>query len=640
MLTITKRVQMDENNHVMLDRIIESRVFLYSLSFLSAEDLLQGAITCRSWLESCNNDTIWKAVFIREKMTDESEFHQDEWIKELMRRPLSRDAVGWTVKVESESDGSVHQGIVREVQRNCFLVEYGDGHVVWEYEGRLQGPWHAAGQSRFHWVAGPDPELDEENDQQENNSRSSASPSALVTAVASAPNSCHRPSPRKPVISPEQELFESITERVDRSTEYISWKQEYKSLMTQVPQELVLKLQDNNDEVLDLAFSHSGDYLATCSRDEFITIYKVHSPTEVELLQQSYSRGTPCRVMWRPDDCALLITNEEPQGNAFGNGSEIELWRVDESGYWAQDEVFPCCPFDLHGCWLPDNRFLVGFRLNREADGTGVFHQQLAVYKETLTSTVDGDAKEENLPKISALRYQLSTEIELIFSNTNFAHLFQVSPDPDLPLWGLFSTGTNPFLGHQIKIMPLQSLREINTPKNLSFNVGTLESLECGGAICSVRISSNNKLIFANVRPFMDDSYRQFEGVDFRTAAHMDCPDISNQIVVQVWHAENKTKLLELQGHHAFTTKLCPFLIFCNQSCCNQDLDYISSGSEDKNVYIWHLRYGKLVKVLKGHTDVVSAVSWNTKYPGMLVSASDDWCVCVWGRKPQGWDSV
>lgn len=58
---------------------------------------------------------------------------------------------------------------------------------------------------------------------------------------------------------------------------------------------------------------------------------------------------------------------------------------------------------------------------------------------------------------------------------------------------------------------------------------------------------------------------------------------------------------------------------------------YLASGSEDSRVYIWHVKKENPICVLEGHTRSVTCVSWNPQIPGMIVSASDDGTLRVWG---------
>eukprot|EP00795_Rhopilema_esculentum_P002550 gene2550-746_t len=60
--------------------------------------------------------------------------------------------------------------------------------------------------------------------------------------------------------------------------------------------------------------------------------------------------------------------------------------------------------------------------------------------------------------------------------------------------------------------------------------------------------------------------------------------------------------------------------------------DFIASGSEDNDVYIWHQRLeGRPIATLKGHSRTVNCVHWNPKIPSMLASASDDGTIRIWG---------
>ena len=73
------------------------------------------------------------------------------------------------------------------------------------------------------------------------------------------------------------------------------------------------------------------------------------------------------------------------------------------------------------------------------------------------------------------------------------------------------------------------------------------------------------------------------------------------------------------------------FYLFLAESPCGE---YVASGSEDCGVYIYHIRHGRLLRILwNGHSDVVSMVSWHPHSENgcLLASASDDHKVCLWG---------
>ncbi|XP_065563314.1 WD repeat-containing protein 26-like [Artemia franciscana] len=71
---------------------------------------------------------------------------------------------------------------------------------------------------------------------------------------------------------------------------------------------------------------------------------------------------------------------------------------------------------------------------------------------------------------------------------------------------------------------------------------------------------------------------------------------------------------------------------FMNYSCFGGvNEDFIASGSEDNQVYIYHKSKENPIQILSGHTRNVNCVDWNPRYPDMLVSASDDGTIRVWG---------
>ncbi|XP_059625067.1 WD repeat-containing protein 26 homolog [Cornus florida] len=94
---------------------------------------------------------------------------------------------------------------------------------------------------------------------------------------------------------------------------------------------------------------------------------------------------------------------------------------------------------------------------------------------------------------------------------------------------------------------------------------------------------------------------------------------------IHLWNIEGDVKLVaKYRGH-----KRSRFIV---RSCFGGlEQSFISSGSEDSQIYIWQRGSGELIEALRGHSGAVNCVSWNPENPHMLASASDDRTIRIWG---------
>jgi len=65
-------------------------------------------------------------------------------------------------------------------------------------------------------------------------------------------------------------------------------------------------------------------------------------------------------------------------------------------------------------------------------------------------------------------------------------------------------------------------------------------------------------------------------------------------------------------------------------SFSSPNTEFLASGSEDGKVYIYHVDKDQPVAILNGHSRCVNCVTWNEKYPELLVSVSDDKSIRLW----------
>ncbi|TPX33339.1 hypothetical protein SmJEL517_g03751 [Synchytrium microbalum] len=90
---------------------------------------------------------------------------------------------------------------------------------------------------------------------------------------------------------------------------------------------------------------------------------------------------------------------------------------------------------------------------------------------------------------------------------------------------------------------------------------------------------------------------------------------------IHLWDLEERRLLKKFVGQQQGR--------FVIRSCfggVNQN--FILSGSEDNNVYVWHREHGVLIEKLSGHTGCVNSVAWNPRF-NMFASASDDHTIRV-----------
>ncbi|KAM7261685.1 hypothetical protein ACFE04_020762 [Oxalis oulophora] len=98
-----------------------------------------------------------------------------------------------------------------------------------------------------------------------------------------------------------------------------------------------------------------------------------------------------------------------------------------------------------------------------------------------------------------------------------------------------------------------------------------------------------------------------------------------NSQEIHLWDVAGKWEIpLKYTGHeqHKYVIRSCFGGVNSN---------FIASGSENCEIYIWNRQNSEPIEVLSGHSMTVNCVSWNPKRLKMLASASDDQTIRIWG---------
>jgi len=143
--------------------------------------------------------------------------------------------------------------------------------------------------------------------------------------------------------------------------------------------------------------------------------------------------------------------------------------------------------------------------------------------------------------------------------------------------------------------------------------------IEMNGHVIGMALTHDQRYLFVNVRPWPDGCVVSDPSVP---------PPIAQQIEVRVIDLETLALLdIRYRSHKGFTPNDECFFIFLD--ACDQ---FVASGSEDQNGYVWDRHFGCLLGKL-AHTNVVNSVAFHPQNSSLLLSASDDNTIKVWRSK-------
>ncbi|KAF7688556.1 F-box/WD repeat-containing protein 5 [Silurus meridionalis] len=161
-----------------------------------------------------------------------------------------------------------------------------------------------------------------------------------------------------------RELFYSyyrIPRSVPRHPAAVSWHREFKRLYDCIPCVEVQTLREHHDQVLHLAFSHSGHRFSSCSKDCTVKLWDTERPDgTISLVHSSSMRefnwGYTQFSQFNSDDTLLLVSGVY-LGLQHSSSGEIAVISLDN--YTLLSRVRNK-PYDVFGCWLNETHLISG----------------------------------------------------------------------------------------------------------------------------------------------------------------------------------------------------------------------------------------------------------------------------------------
>lgn len=158
-------------------------------------------------------------------------------------------------------------------------------------------------------------------------------------------------------------------------------------------------LQDHQDEVWYLEFSHNGKYLASSSADKTVIVWNVEDNFSVQSVLKGHTEGVIC-LAWSPDDSMLLTSGQDGKAIIWDPVSGIHLRILHEH----KDVVGACS-------WLPNGREFI----------TGSPDKQLLLWN------VDGEIA-YRFPSIRVMNLAVTPDGRrlIVLCNDNAIHFFDL----------------------------------------------------------------------------------------------------------------------------------------------------------------------------------------------------------------------
>ncbi|KAI0780438.1 WD40 repeat-like protein [Trametes elegans] len=338
-------------------------------------------------------------------------------------------------------------------------------------------------------------------------------------------------------------------------------------------------LSVHEDEVWNLEWSHNGKYLATASKDKTAIIWRIEFDKDPryrayspEFILRDHEYHVGC-VSWSLDDSILLTASEH----------RITLWNARSGMRLRTLEQHTDVVTAL--AWLPDGSGFISGGLDRKIILWDTDGKMRDTWGRTPIRVTDLMVTPDFTRLVAVGMY----DVPSIPSAANAAQ--------DAAAAGGAGAGAGSAASGRV-----------SETRIIIYDLATKQpesSIRLEGELTSVKISQDSQFALIN------------RASENGPPAEIHLLDLSTEQVVRKYSGHSQSK-------HVI------------RSCFGGvEGNFVLSGSEDGNVYIWHRDTGALLEVLAGHGEgSVNSVAWNPVNERMFASCSDDRTVRIWEAPP------
>ncbi|KAA1469347.1 WD40 repeat-like protein [Dentipellis sp. KUC8613] len=379
--------------------------------------------------------------------------------------------------------------------------------------------------------------------------------------------------------SQQYQRYQCLYHNVPTTSQSFSLYNDHHCDQDMFPRMTTAILEDHTDEVWNLEWSHSGRRLASASKDKTVIIWAVQ--TDAEPTTREYRREQVLKehqypvgcLAWSLDD-SILLSSSDQYINMWNTQTGICIRTLD-----AHTETVSAL------AWVPDGSGFISGSQDRKIILWG------------------SDGKQRDSWGITGIRI---TDLAVTPDFTRLVAVGESATGPSsqhpAPS-GRGDTATPPVGGSRNNTHANSNASRSTEYLMIVYDLATKQpevTVVLEGQLTSVKISDDSQYALINHAP---DEVHLW--------------DISTGRMARKYTGQR-------QGRHII------------RSCFGGvDGNFVVSGSEDGNVYVWHRDRGILLDVLSGHgSGSVNSVAWNPRNKRMFASCSDDFTIRIWEPTP------